>query len=449
MRKVFLEDLPHYSNGKYKGKINWKESVGKNVKFINEDIEGYIDILEYDSSKQQLKVRYENKTLNMLTGTLLRSGITKLTSCGHRQPFKYKVGDIVNNNKVLKVFRVNYRGATYKRYEFQCLSCGYVGEKYERDLEKKQCPICSKGRFVHPDINSIKVTHPNVYNLIIDSDADKYSYGSDHKVHWKCPFCKKINFTAIKNLTSNKPTGCQFCGDGVSYPEKILYNVFSFVSDTFEKHKCFEWSEGRAYDAFDMNIFTEIHGSQHYIKSFEKCGGRTLEEEIENDKYKHKLAINNHKNIVDYVVIKAYPETFDNIKQAILNSKLTKYYNFSKVDWDYVRKQAESSLVVEVGERYNIDSSIQNLSEYFQIDKSTVYSYLRKATKLEICNFVPRHNGYRVRCRNTNEIFESMTQAAKWCNTQREYISECLKGIRENAGFHPITKEALLWELVA
>ena len=32
---------------------------------------------------------------------------------------------------------------------------------------------------------------------------------------------------------------------------------------------------------------------------------------------------------------------------------------------NYVRKQAESSLVVEVGKRYNIDNSIQNLSEYF------------------------------------------------------------------------------------
>lgn len=443
MRKVFLDDLPRSKSGKT---IKWSECVGEILKFIYDDIEGIFEIVDYIKDSQKVKVLYKDKYIWIYTSSLIDSQISRIVQKAKvRIDFNHNIGEVVNGLVILD----KYREKSYKKYLCKCIKCNYIHNKIEGNLEKGYgCPICNGNNVVHSDINSIKITHPNIYELIVDNDADKYSYGSAHKVHWKCPFCKKINFTAIKNLTSKKPTGCQFCGDGVSYPEKILYNVLSFVSDTFEKHKSFEWSEGRAYDAFDVDIFTEIHGSQHYIKSFERCGGRTLEEEIENDKYKHKLAINNHKNLVDYVVIKAYPETFDNIKQAILNSRLTKYYDFSKVDWDYVRKQAESSLVVEVGKRYNIDSSIQNLSEHFQIDKSTVYSYLRKATKLEICNYTPRHNGNRVRCRNTNEIFESMTQAAKWCNTQREYISECLKGIRENAGFHPITKEALLWELI-
>lgn len=456
MRKVFLEDLPRYTSGTYKGKADWGGSIGKSVKFVNEDIEGYINILDYNKSRQRVKVQYKNRISDMSTSSLLNSGISRLTKRRHRTAFKYSIGDIVNNNKVLKAFRVDdYRGQTCKRYEFQCLSCGYVGEKYEVDLENRKCPICSNRRFVHPDINSIKITHPNIYKHIVDNDADKYSYGSGHKVHWKCPLCKNTNFTAIKCLTSSRPTGCQFCGDGISYPEKILYNTLSFVSNTFEKHKRFAWSEGRIYDAFDKDIFIEIHGSQHYVKSFEKCGGRTLEEEIENDKRKHEIAVNNHKNLVDYVVIKAYPETFDNIKHAILNSRLTKYYNFSKVNWYDVKKKAESSLVVEVGRLYNFNDNIEDISKLFQLHNTTVYRYLHRATELGVCNFIPdyknEHNSCKVRCKNTGEVFKSQQEAARWCGLKSSTgISNCARGLKKckTAGSHPVTGERLEWELI-
>ena len=34
MKKVFLDNLPKWESGKYKGRINWKESIGHKVKFI-------------------------------------------------------------------------------------------------------------------------------------------------------------------------------------------------------------------------------------------------------------------------------------------------------------------------------------------------------------------------------------------------------------------------------
>lgn len=457
MRKVFLDNLPKYENGAYIGKINWSKCIGLSVDFINEDVSGVIKIIDYDKLKQKILIEYNDEKTWIFTNVFLKSGIVRLTRRSpQRKSFKCNVGDVVNDMRIIHRFYEQGKKSRIKKYKYQCLKCGYIGDKTENDMLNKKCPICANNGFVDKDINSIKITHPQIYKMITDNDADSYSYGSAHKVHWECQFCKKINFTAIKNLTSNKPTGCQFCGDGVSYPEKILYNVFSFISNTFEKHKSFEWSEGRVYDAFDMDIFTEIHGSQHYIKSFEKCGGRTLEEEIENDKYKHKLAISNHENLVDYVVIKAYPETFDNIKQAILNSRLTQYYDLSKVNWNYVRKQAESSLVVEVGELYNFNDNIDDISKHFQLDKSTVYRYLHKATELGICNFIPdyknEHCSHKVRCKNTGEIFKSEKEAARWCGLKSSSgINKCVRGFEKyrTAGTHPVTGERLEWELAS
>jgi hypothetical protein len=378
--------------------------------------------------------------------------LPRLKSLETRTKFNYNIGEVVNGLIILNKYREN----SYKKYLCKCLKCNYIHNKIEGNLRKGySCPICNGRNVVHSEINSIKVTHPEIYSLITDDDGDKYSYGSDHKVHWRCPFCNNINFTAIKNLTSDKPTRCQFCGDGLSYPEKILYNTLLFVSDTFERQKIFGWSNGKKYDAFDKNLFIEIHGGQHYVKSFEKCGGRTLEEEVENDKYKYELVINNHKNLVDYIVIKAYPETFDNIKQSILNSRLTRYYDFSKVDWNYVRKQAESSLIVEVGKMYNLNGNINNISNFFQLDKSTIYRYLHRANELGVCNFIPDYKNvscsHKVRCKNTGDIFKSEKEAARWCGLRSSSgINKCVRKFEnyKTAGLHPTTGERLEWELV-
>jgi hypothetical protein len=46
VRKIFLDDLPR--GGLNRGdRINWEGSVGRSVKFIYDNIEGYIHIIEY------------------------------------------------------------------------------------------------------------------------------------------------------------------------------------------------------------------------------------------------------------------------------------------------------------------------------------------------------------------------------------------------------------------
>ena len=43
MKKIFVDNLPKT----IQGNINWKDSVGKLVHFIYDDIEGDIEIIQY------------------------------------------------------------------------------------------------------------------------------------------------------------------------------------------------------------------------------------------------------------------------------------------------------------------------------------------------------------------------------------------------------------------
>ena len=57
--------------------------------------------------------------------------------------------------------------------------------------------------------------------------------------------------------------------------------------------------------------------------------------------------------------------------------------------------------------------------------------------------------GKKVRCLNTNEIFNTFADAARWCGlaTGATIGQICNKtGTRKTAGKHPITKEKLKWE---
>ena len=59
MKEIFLDELPKM--GKY---INWKESIGCKVKFIYDDINGEIEIIDYymnDNGKPYLIIKYKNR----------------------------------------------------------------------------------------------------------------------------------------------------------------------------------------------------------------------------------------------------------------------------------------------------------------------------------------------------------------------------------------------------
>ena len=60
------------------------------------------------------------------------------------------------------------------------------------------------------------------------------------------------------------------------------------------------------------------------------------------------------------------------------------------------------------------------------------------------------HNAKKVQA-STGEIFNTLTEAALWCNVSSNFrgkISEVRQGKRQHAGVHPETKEKLKWKYI-
>ena len=69
----------------------------------------------------------------------------------------------------------------------------------------------------------------------------------------------------------------------------------------------------------------------------------------------------------------------------------------------------------------------------------------------KISNHRKSKGGKKVRCINTNEVFETMMDAARWCGlkTSSSIGQVCNKtGKQQTAGKHPITNEKLFWEFI-
>ena len=66
-----------------------------------------------------------------------------------------------------------------------------------------------------------------------------------------------------------------------------------------------------------------------------------------------------------------------------------------------------------------------------------------RQTKIQNGSFI------KIRCLETNEIFESISDAARWCGLKSSSgFSDYFAGRKKSAGKHPITKQKLHWEKV-
>ena len=122
---IDLSELPRWESGSNKGKINWKESVRYRCKFKYDDIEGEIEIVDYDRPK--LIVQYLDYDLFKITtghfrdcqfGKLLK----KITN-----EFKVEIGQTFKDNKrdliIIDREYKTIKNIEYKYYRYYCNKC--------------------------------------------------------------------------------------------------------------------------------------------------------------------------------------------------------------------------------------------------------------------------------------------------------------------------------------
>ena len=272
-----------------------------------------------------------------------------------------------------------------------CKKCHY--HQYEVTpsnlLRGSGCPVCS-GREAKLGINTIWDTDRWMVDLgVSEEDTKKYTSQSGKKIIVTCPDCGREKKVTISSVYKRKTIGCS-CGDGKSYPEKFVMNALEQLNVNFEIEYSPSWIDNKKYDFYipELKCIIETHGMQHYDGGFERTGGRTLEEEKQNDKYKKGIALAN--GIKYYIELDCRESNLEWIKNSILHSELSQLFDLSNINWNKCAEFSNKNIVKEVCGYWNNkkdSETTKDLEKVFKLSSGAVRNYLKKGTKLGWCDY--------------------------------------------------------------
>jgi len=308
---------------------------------------------------------------------------------------------------------------------------------------------------------SLRETHPQFSDIVvIKSDLDNYSYGSANKIDFICPNCGTI----IKNKTINTVVrfglSCPSCGDGISYPNKMLYNLFLQLGVKLITEYSPDWIKPKRYDGYfefcGVKYIVEMDGGLGHGRKVFSNSKISVEKSIKIDNFKTQKAIENGYEVIR---INCVPSDKFTVCQNITNSKLGELFNLSEVDWDNMDLLSQKSKLLEACTMYNngiIDPNV--IAEQIGVGSSSVRYYLNKGTSLNLCNYdnmvlrkINSHinsgsfNPVAIFCLTTHEKFESLAAAERKYKIKTGNIGLCCRGARKYAGTHPDNYLPLVW----
>ena len=456
IRKVFLDDLPRWEVGEGKGKagtINWNKSVGSLVKFIYNDIEGEIEIVNYGNGNLYLKY-LDNSIFKIVIGSFAKCAIGGLlkTNTGD---FKIEIGKVFKDNKrdliiIDRETRHRKRKNEYKEnqkwYKYKCNKCGYEeGFLEESALNRKRgCTSCS-GHIIVEGYNDIPTTEPWMVKYFQGgySEAKLYTKNGGGNLNNKsesiypiCPDCGRVRnkLIAIRTIYRTHSIGCK-CGDGYSIPNKIMFNILEQLKLDFISEYNVEWIKPKSYDFYisSLNIIIEMDGGWH-IKD-NKLSGQPKEKSKEIDDYKDNMA---KENGIEVIRIDCIKSELEYVKQNILNSKLNEIFDLSIIDWLKVEEFALSNRVKIACSYWNNGiKSTKEIAKIMKVSYATIITYLKKGYKLRWCNYdakeeVKRHSSKNGKAnRKSIEVFKDETSLGVYTSiTELEKVSEKTFGVK-------------------
>ena len=408
MREVFTEDLPR--RGKT-NQINWMESIGYKVKFIYEDIEGELEII--DCKEEYLDIKYINNDIFRIKSSSIKNAnigtlIGKITN-----NFKVEIGDMFKDNKrdlliIDREFRdsiYSYQNTKLKWYKHICNICGWKeGWIEENALIKGQGCSCCSGHTIIEGINDVPTTALFLVKYFQGGydEAKLYGKNSGAEIYPICPDCGKISdrIYTVHTLYQSKRLAC-ICSDNVKFPEKFMYNFIEQLNLDFiyqlSKRKM-SWCGSYIYDFYlnDAICIIETHGEQHY-DNIGRFKSTTLEERQQNDKDKEYWAISNGIEKDNYIVINCKKSELEWIKNSIINSKLNNMFDLTNIDWNKCFEFALSNLVKKACDikMNNPDLTSEEISKIMKLHRSTINDYLKKGTKLGWCDYDPKKESFK------------------------------------------------------
>lgn len=396
MKKIFLDNLPQKSNNR----IDWEKSIGYKVKFIFDEVHGEILIKNYIryGKHPKLLIQYLDKIKEIDIGVFKKCRIQKLIG-KPLSNFLYNISDEINS---LKIIDRSYKdtvkskdGKQYnsklKIYKCKCNVCDKNHIKEERQLKIGiGCPYCN-GKKVAIGVNDIATTRPDLVKYFkFKEDSNKYTKFSDKKVFIVCPLCGSEKYMSLKDLSTNG-ISC-ICIDGFSYPEKFIFNLLTQINIKFETQYMPKWSNKKRFDFFivDYNLILEVHGEQHFHHSFKGCGGDSLETVKANDLYKKQLALKN--NVNKYIELDCSKSNINFIKQSVLKSELSKFFDFENINWKQCNEYATKNVVYQICDLWNKYKTTTKIKEELHMSRTTIIKYLKLGAESNLCDYNAKEN---------------------------------------------------------
>lgn len=306
------------------------------------------------------------------------------------------------------------------------------------------CPYCAKSNpKTLKGFNDMWTTNIELSNQLLNpEDGYKYTQFSSKRLDWKCLNCNEVNKNKKISDINIYGLSCKRCADGISIPEKVMREILIQLKVKFKYDTPFNWSDNKRYDFFlsDYNYLIEMHGKQHEDGGFESVGGKSLEEEKENDRYKHQLAMMN--GVDKYIVIESFKSDIDYLKNSILCSEFVSLFNLSNIDWIEVHKNSQKSISIDCLDMWNSGiKDIESIASKLYIHREMVRRYLKQWSNLGECDF-------NLHDKRKNKILQIDTQGdiiKEWdsvgrialefegSNNLRHNINKVLFGVEETA----------------
>lgn len=394
-------------NNKNKQCIDRENLIGKKVHFIYNDIEGDIEIVKYKD--EYLYVKYlEGKEFKIKLCHFLNCHLGKLLG-EHTGNFKIEIGTHFKDEKrniviTDRKYVIDSGNIKRKYYKYICNKCNYdCGEHYKSGEYKEEhwseesslldntgCACCCN-RIVVPEINSIvanKETHWMIpYFQGGYDEAKKYSKSNSKIIYFKCPDCGRIKDKKmiINTLYCMRSVGCS-CGDGFSYPTKIIFSILKQLHIENQTEYSPNWIKPKRYDFYipSKKIIIEVDGEFH--RKDNEMNGQTKQESQAIDEYKDEMA---KKHGIKVIRINYEFGDLDFINNSILKSELNDIFDLSKVDWLKCEEFALSNLCKKACEikRDSLNISTKNIAKIMNLSINTIIRYLSKGTRLGWCYY--------------------------------------------------------------
>ena len=476
MRKVFLEDLL----GGNRKNIDCSLLEGKDVRFIYDELEGYINILDcgyiFKSNRRRfyLTVKYKENMNYIDIYALCKGNIGNLLGI-YTKSFKTHIGTTfedknrnitIIDREIRQTITKNNKIHNYKHYKYSCNVCNYnEGWIEESNLlhHKKGCSVCA-GISILEDYNDIPTTAPWMIPYFQGGyeEAKLYTKNSGKRITPICPDCGRIKdkSMSISTIYNSSSIGCS-CSDKISYPNKFSYSLLDQLNkiynfDYLEREYSPEWIGRKSYDNYFIyngeEYILEMDGEFHFKDNY--MSGQTKEESKLIDDYKDKLAKEHSIKAIRINCYYRHNDRFLWVKQNIINSYLSNLFDLNVIDWNKCNEYACSNLIKEICNYWKEGiHSTNDIAKITKLNRSTVIIYLTfgsgvwcdynaKEEKIKASRKSGKKNGKPVLCIETGQIFESASDCARQSEkvfgvkiSQGGVLNACKKDTKNKTGY--------------